>query len=67
LNPLHEQGNNNHAYAVATMLVALTGSASFLSLANGQAHTVNDNKTLLNDSSDGASTTILIDSIVIAN
>jgi hypothetical protein len=49
------------------MLVALTGSASFLSLANGQAHTVNDNKTLLNDSSDGASTTILIDSIVIAN
>ena len=44
-------------HAVATMLVALTGSASFLSLANGQAHTVNDNKTLLNDSSDGASTT----------
>jgi hypothetical protein len=64
LNPLHEQGNDNHAYAVATMLVALTGSASFLSLANGH---VNDNKTLLNDSSDGASTTILIDSIVIAN
>jgi hypothetical protein len=44
-------------YAVATILIALIGSASFLSLANGQAQTANGNRALLNGSSDGASTT----------
>ena len=47
---------NNHA-CCCNNGSSTNRSASFLSLANGQAHTVNDNKTLLNDSSDGASTT----------
>jgi hypothetical protein len=39
-------------HAIATMLIALMGTALFLSLANGQAQTTNDDKTLLNGSSD---------------
>jgi len=43
-------------HAIATMLIALMDTALFLSLANGQAQTTNDDKTLLNGSSDGTTT-----------